>query len=105
MRGYAVPASQELRLGPLTRTLEAGTYLMPNEILTLSVVQQNLGRRPLVWALTAGREFAGLGDYVIQQALGFSLQNGRPDTTSPRLDLHRLAGHALDRVAAGVDLG
>ena len=96
MRGYAVPASQELKLGPLTRTLEAGTYLMPNEILTLSVVQQNLGRRPLVWALTAGREFAGLGDYVIQQALGFSLQTGRPDTTSPRLDLHRLASAPLD---------
>ncbi len=95
-RGYEVSQTQELRLGPLSRTLEAGTYLMPNELLTLSVVQQNLGRRPIVWAITAGREFAGLGQYVIQQALGFSLQTGRPDSTSPSLDSRRLAGAPLD---------
>jgi hypothetical protein len=96
MMGYAVPQTQEVKLGPLSRRLEAGTYLLPNEILTLSVVRQNVGRRPIVWAITAGREFAGLGDYVIQQALGFSLQTTRPDTTSPSLDLRRLAGAPLD---------
>jgi len=96
MMGYVVPQSQELKLGPLTRNLEAGTYLLPNEILTLSVVQQNVGRRPVVWAITAGREFAGLGEYVVQQALGFALQPGNPDTTSPSLDLRRLAGAPLD---------
>ena len=94
--GYVVPQTQELELGPLTRRLEAGSYLLPNEILTLSVVQQNVGRRPVVWAITAGREFAGLGDYVIQQALGFALQTGKPDTTLPSLDLRRLAGAPLD---------
>jgi transmembrane protein TMEM260 (protein O-mannosyltransferase) len=96
MMGYVVRETQELRLGPLTRKLEPGSYLLPNEILTLSVVQQNVGRRPIVWAITAGREFAGLADYVIQQALGFSLQTARPDTTSPSLDLRRLAGAPLD---------
>jgi len=96
MRGYGVPQTQELKLGNLRRNLEAGTYLMPNEILTLSVVQQNLGRRPIVWAITAGREFAGLSEYVVQQGLGFSLQTSRPDTTSPSLDLRRLAGAPLD---------
>ncbi len=96
MRGYPVPQTQELKLGPLIRTLEGGTYLLPNEILSMSVVQQNVGRRPIIWAITAGREFAGLGDYVIQQALGFSLQTGRPDTTLPSLDLRRLAGAPLD---------
>jgi hypothetical protein len=95
MMGYAVGQTQELKLGPLTRKLEAGTYLLPNEILSLSVVQQNVGRRPVVWAITAGREFAGLGEYVIQQALGFALQTGKPDTTSPSLDLRRLAGAPL----------
>jgi hypothetical protein len=96
MMGYAVPKTQELKLGPLTRKLEAGTYLLPNEILTLSVVQQNVGRRPVVWAITAGREFAGLSEYVTQQALGFALRTAKPDTTSPILDLHRLAGAPLD---------
>ena len=96
MNGYGVPQTQQVSLGPLTRTLEAGSYLLPNDILTLSVVQQNVGRRPIVWAITAGREFGGLADYVIQQALGFSLQTVRPDTTSPALDLRKLAGVPLD---------
>jgi len=96
MMGYGVSQTQDLKLGPLTRRLETGSYLLPNEILTLSVVQQNVGRRPIVWAITAGREFAGLGEYVLQQALGFSLQTGKPDTASPSLDLRRLAGAPLD---------
>ncbi|MEO8090224.1 MAG: DUF2723 domain-containing protein [Gemmatimonadales bacterium] len=96
MMGFGAPETQEIKLGPLRRTLEKGTYLLPNEILTLSVVQQNVGRRPIVWAITAGREFAGLSAYVIQQALGFSLQTAKPDTTAPWLDLRRLAGAPLN---------
>jgi hypothetical protein len=96
MNGYVVPADQRVALGPLSRTLKAGSYLLPNDILTLSVVQQNVGRRPIVWAITAGKEFGGLGDYVVQQALGFSLRPGPPDTTSPAIDNRRLAGAPLD---------
>jgi len=96
MSGYVVPRDQEVALGPLSRTLKAGSFLLPNDILTLSVVQQNLRRRPIVWAITAGRDFGGLGDYVVQQGLGFVLRPARPDTTSPVLDLRRLAGAPLD---------
>jgi hypothetical protein len=83
-------------LGPISRTLADGTMLYPNEILTLAVIQQNLGRRPIVWASSAGRSFAGVGDYVVQRGLGFELLPTRPDTTSPDLDLHRLSGAPLD---------
>jgi hypothetical protein len=96
MRGYVVSDEQQLKLGPLVRTLSRGSYLMPNDILSLSVVQQNVGRRPIVWGITAGREFAGLAEYVIQQGLGFTLQTSRPDTTSSALDTRRLAGVPLD---------
>ncbi len=96
MSGYAVRGRQEVRLGPLTRTLAEGTLLYPNDILVLGVLQQNLGRRPIVWAATAGRSFAGLGDYVVQRGLGFELLPARPDTTASDLDLHRLAGVPLD---------
>jgi hypothetical protein len=96
MRGYVVSDAQQLKLGPLVRTLDRGSYLMPNDILSLSVVQQNVGRRPIVWGITAGREFAGLTDYVIQQGLGFTLQTSRPDTTTAALDTRRLAGVPLD---------
>jgi len=96
MSGYVVPEDQPVSLGPLTRTLKAGSFLLPNDILTLSVVQHNVGRRPIVWAITSGKGFGGLGEYVVQQGLGFVLRTARPDTTSPSLDLRRLAGAPLD---------
>jgi hypothetical protein len=96
MSGYVVPEDQQVSLGPLTRTLKAGSFLLPNDILTLSVVQHNVGRRPIVWAITSGKEFGGLGEYVVQQGLGFALRTAKPDTTSPSLDLRRLAGAPLD---------
>ena len=96
MNGYVVPEDQQVALGPLSRTLRRGSFLLPNDILTLSVVQQNVRRRPIVWAITAGREFGGLSDYVVQQALGFALRSSPPDTTSPAIDTRRLAGAPLD---------
>jgi hypothetical protein len=96
MNGYVVPQDQRVALGPISRTLKAGSFLLPNDILTLSVVQQNVKRRPVVWAITTGREFGGLADYVVQQALGFSLRASPPDTNSPAIDTRRLAGAPLD---------
>ncbi|HEX6107578.1 MAG TPA: DUF2723 domain-containing protein [Gemmatimonadales bacterium] len=96
MEGYYVPQPQTVRLGPLTRELPAGSVLYPNDIVSLSVIQQNLGRRPIVWAATAGRSYAGLGAYVVQKGLGFHLLTAPPDTADPRLDLRRLAGTPLD---------
>jgi hypothetical protein len=96
MSGYVVPEDQRVSLGPLTRTLKAGTYLLPNDILTLGVVRQNVGRRPIVWAITTGRDFGGLGSHVVQQALGFALHTSPPDTTSPAIDTRKLAGAPLD---------
>ena len=96
MTGYYVTQAQSVRMGPLTRELTAGTFLYPSDILQLSVIQQSLGRRPIVWAATAGRSFAGLADHVVQKGLGFHLGRVRPDTTDPRVDLRRLAGAPLD---------
>jgi hypothetical protein len=101
MRGFLVTDRQDLRLGPLTRTLARGSFLYPNELLTLALIQRNIGRRPIVWAATTGRSFAGLGDYVVQRGLGFELLPQRPDTTAPDLDLHRLAGVPLDVPTTG----
>jgi hypothetical protein len=96
MRGYLVERPQEVKLGPLVRRLTEGTILYPNELLAMSVVQSNIGRRPIVWSVTTGSGFAGLRDYLLQRGLGFELQTGVPDTTSPDLDLRRLAGAPLD---------
>jgi Protein of unknown function (DUF2723) len=95
MNGYLVNDSTEVRLGPVTRRLAAGSVLYPNDIVSMSIVQHNAGKRPVVWSVTAGTGFAGLRDYVVQRGLGFELQTSRPDTTSPDLDLRRLAGAPL----------
>ena len=96
MEGYFVSDPQTVRLGPLTRELAPGAVLYPNDIVSLSLIQQNIGRRPIVWAVTSGRGHAGLGEYVVQRGLGFHLGTSRPDTTDTRLDLRRLAGAPLD---------
>ena len=95
MNGYVVQQAQELKLGPVVRTLEAGSFLFPNEIVSLSLVQHNAGRRPIVWSVTAGTGLAGLRRYVVQRGLGFQLQTSPPDTTDADLDLRRLAGAPL----------
>jgi hypothetical protein len=96
MSGFMVHASQDVRLGPLTRTLAPGTFLYPNDLLTLAIIQQNLGRRPIVWGATTGRSFAGLGEYVVQRGLGSELLPERPDTSAGNRDLFHLTGVPLD---------
>jgi hypothetical protein len=93
--GYMVGRTQTLKLGPVVRTLTEGTLLYPNELLSLSVIQHNVGRRPIVWSVTAGSAVAGLRDYVVQRGLGFHLGTSPPDTTDRDLDLRRLAGSPL----------
>ena len=96
MNGYLVQQSQAVKLGPVSRTLKEGAFLYPSEIVSMSVVQHNAGRRPIVWSVTTGSGFAGLRDYVVQRGLGFELRTSPPDTTDPNLDLRRLAGAPLD---------
>jgi hypothetical protein len=95
MNGYLVNETQQVKLGPVIRTLKEGTLLYPSEIMSLSVVQHNVGRRPIVWSVTAGSGVAGLREYLVQRGLGRQLQTALPDTTDPDLDLHRLAGAPL----------
>jgi hypothetical protein len=95
MAGYYAREAQEVTLGPVSRTIAAGTVLYPNDILTLAVIRQNLGHRPIVWAPTAGRSFAGLGDHVVQRGLGFELRPERLDT-STRTEWRGPAGLPLD---------
>ena len=89
----ASTTAPEVRLGPLTRRLAAGSVLYPNDIVSLSIVQQNA--RTATDRLGGHRGHAALpgsGDYVVQRGLGFELQTSRPDTTDRDLDLKRLAG-------------
>jgi hypothetical protein len=62
-----------------------GTLFDRSDIVALRIIQQNIGRRPIVWSVTAGREFAGLSQYVVQQGLGFRIELQQPDDADPEL--------------------
>jgi hypothetical protein len=82
--------------GPLTHTYAAQSVFYPNDIVALRIIQQNIGRRAIVWGITAGREFSGLTDYVVQQGLGFRLETQRPDTSMPGIIAGGVGGRLVD---------
>ncbi|MGH7629796.1 MAG: glycosyltransferase family 117 protein, partial [Gemmatimonadales bacterium] len=71
--------------GAFRHTYPAGTVFYPSDIVAIRIIQHNLDRRPIVWSVTAGREYAGLARYVVQQGLGLRVQTASPDTASPSL--------------------
>jgi hypothetical protein len=71
--------------GTFRHTYLAGRVFYPGDIVAIRIIQQNLGRRPIVWSATAGREYVGLAQYVVQQGLGFRVQTARPDSADPRI--------------------
>ena len=85
-----------VNFGPFSRTWPPNTFPEPNQIASLRIVQQNIGRRPIVWATTTGREFAGLGDHVIQRGLGFELVETPPDTTAAGVSAATFGGLPVD---------
>jgi hypothetical protein len=85
-----------VNFGPFSRTYPPNTYPEPNQIASLRIVQQNIGHRPIVWATTTGRDFAGLGDQVIQRGLGFALVETPPDTTAAGVSATTFGGFPVD---------
>jgi hypothetical protein len=82
--------------GPIAHTYPARTIFYPNDLLALRIIQQNIGRRPIAWAITTGRDFSGLADYVVQQGLVFRLETALPDTTAPGLVSGGVSGRVMD---------
>ena len=72
-----------VNFGSFTHVYPAGTIFYPNDLLVIRMLQQNLGRRPIVWSVTAGRSFGGLGDRVAQQGLGYAILPAPADTMAP----------------------
>jgi hypothetical protein len=88
--------SLQVDIGPMRVTYPARTVFYTNDILVVRVLQQNLGRRPIMWALTAGGNFAGLNRNVIQRGMGFALEPSPIDTTAPGVDATHILGAPLD---------
>ena len=85
-----------VQLGPLTHVFPAGTVLYPNDMLALRVIQQNIGRRPIVWSTAGGQAFAAVGAHVVQQGLGFRLDTAAQVPDAPGLVRLGLAPAPID---------
>jgi hypothetical protein len=96
MQPYLLPQDLPFRAGRVSRTYPAGTPLYIKDIMTLRLIQENLGRRPIYFALTAGGSARmGLERYISQEGLAFRL---REDTVIPGPGLvpSRLFGTVVD---------
>lgn len=83
-------------IGPIRTVLPRRTVLTGADFVVLRILQENLGRRPIAWSLTTGRDFLGLDRYLVQQGLVFRLASAVPDTADRNLDFHRVLGAPLD---------
>ncbi|MBW8772808.1 MAG: hypothetical protein JF590_05905, partial [Gemmatimonadetes bacterium] len=96
--GVLHPVQQDtpVQLGPIAHVIPAGAVLAPNDIGVLRIIQQNLGRRPIAWAVSAGRNFLGLDQYLIEQGLAVTISPTLPDSTDRRYAPRSLNGILLD---------
>jgi len=74
LRVASVPFA--FRAGNITHTYPANTPMYVKDIMVLRLIQENFGRRPIYFALTAGNaNRMGLDRYVTQEGLAFKLHN------------------------------
>lgn len=85
-----------LQLGPVTHILPAGLTLYPSEYVELRLLQQNLGHRPVAWAVSTGHPFLGLDNRVVLRGLAWEVMPTLPDTTDPRYGGGRVGGLLVD---------
>lgn len=91
-----LPREITLPIGAFSTTLAANTVLYANDFLVLRVIQQNFGRRSLVWGLTAAGNSFGLDRFLVQRGIGIHIQSVPMDTTDVRYDFRRMMGSPLD---------
>lgn len=95
-RATRLADSLAVQLGPVRVAYPAGTVFYPNDIVSVRILQQNLGRRPVTWSLTATDNLLGLDSHVVQRGLVLSGEPSVIDTTAAGIDAQRLFGAPLD---------
>ncbi|MFI5206693.1 MAG: DUF2723 domain-containing protein [Gemmatimonadales bacterium] len=78
MQPQLLPSSYHFTAGGIAHDYAAGTPFYVKDIMVLRLIQENIGKRPIFFALTAGvGNRMGLDKYVLQQGIDFKLF---PDT-------------------------
>jgi hypothetical protein len=79
-----LPNAVQLPMGRGQITLPANTVLYGKDFVSLRLIQQNFGRRPVGWGLTALGSTYGLDSLLVQRGMAVMLDPVPADTTDPR---------------------
>ena len=96
MQPMMLPSAFGFRAGNITHTYAANTPMYVKDIMVLRIIQEQLGKRPIFWALTAGvgnRE--GLDGYLLQEGTSFKLMPDSVRVDPPRV-VEGLFNSAID---------
>jgi hypothetical protein len=85
----------DIDFGPFRHTFPAKTVFQPSDFVSIQILRQNLGRRPIVFAITTGNDFLGLKDRVVMEGLGYRIATGS-DSTNPDIDRSRFNSAPMD---------
>lgn len=91
-----IRADVDIAYGPYRVRVPANTPFYGKDFLAVRVIQQNFGRRPIAWSITAGGDYHGLDALMVQRGLVMVLESVPPDSTAPSLDFSSGYGPPLD---------
>ncbi len=91
-----ISADVDIAYGPYRVRVPARTPFYGKDFLSVRVLQQNFGRRPIAWSITAGGEYHGLDALLVQRGLATALETTVPDSTRTDLDFTAGYGAPLD---------
>lgn len=94
-----LPQAITLMFGPYQTRLDSNSVVYTEDFVSIRLLQQNFGRRPIAWGITSGGKYYGLDPLLVQRGIGIHLENQLPDTADANLDFRRLFGAALDVAA------
>jgi hypothetical protein len=85
-----LPRDVSLRFGTHEVTLARGDLLYAKDFLSIRVLQENLGRRPLAWGLSAAGNSYHLDSLLLQQGLAIRVLPEPLDSTATALIDYRM---------------
>ncbi len=81
----ALREDRTLRIGEVSTTFRAGTYLAPWQQFALSIISNAMGDRPVYFASSGNAaQQLGLTPYLIRQGLAYRLHDRLPEEGAPR---------------------
>lgn len=94
-----LPQAVTLMFGPYQTRLDSNSVVYTEDFVSIRLIQQNFGRRPIGWGLTSGGKYYGLDPLLVQRGIGIHLEKQLPDTADRNLDFRRMFGAPLDVAA------